>query len=72
MPKLPPNRIRHDNREEETDQRMELIHCESKFHFVKMDLISHFRNHIYTFGNIPMYSTEYGERAHKVQIKDEW
>jgi len=44
---------------------MELIHSESNFNFVKMHLISHFRDHIYMFGNIPMYSTEYGELAHK-------
>ena len=49
---------------------MDLIHAESHFNFVKMHLISHFRDHIYQFGNIPMYSTEYGELAHKEQIKD--
>ena len=35
-----------------------------------MNLIIHFREHIYQFGNIPMYSTEFGEHAHKEQIKD--
>ena len=65
-------RIRDDDREAESDQRMELIHSESHFNFVKMDLISHFRDHIYMFGNIPMYSTEYGELAHKEQIQDGW
>jgi len=65
-------RIRDDNHEEENDQCMELIHCESNFNFVKMHLISHFRNHIYMFGNIPMYSTEYGEFAYQEQIKDGW
>jgi len=49
---------------------MELIHSKSNFNFVKMHLISQFRDHIYMFGNIPMYSTEYGELAHKEQIKD--
>jgi len=63
-------RIRDDNREEENDQHMELIHSESNFSFVMMHLISHFRDHIYMFGNIPIYSTEYGELAHKEQIKD--
>ena len=28
--------------------------------------------HIRQFGNIPMYSMEYGELAHKEQIKDLW
>ena len=51
---------------------MELIHSESNFNFVKMHLISHFRDHIYMFGYIPMYSTEYGELAHTEEIKDGW
>jgi len=65
-------RIRDDDREEENDQCMELIHSESNFPFVNMHLIRHFRDHIYIFGNIPMYSTEYGELTHKEQIKDGW
>jgi len=72
---VPPSqqlRIRDDDREEENDQCMELIHSESYFNFVKMHVTSHFRDHIYMFGNIPMYSTEYGELAHKEQIKDGW
>jgi hypothetical protein len=64
--------MRDQDREEENEQRMDLIHAESHFNFVKMHLISHFREHIYQFGNIPMYSTEYGELAHKDQIKDGW
>ena len=73
--RVPPSqrrRIRDDDLEEENDQRTELIYAESNFNFVKMHLISHFRDHIYQFGNIPMYSTEYGELAHKEQIKDGW
>jgi len=71
--RVPPSqrwRIRNDDREEDNDQRRELIHSESHFTFVKMHLISHFRDHIYMFGNIPIYSTEYGELTHKEQIKD--
>jgi len=58
--------------EEENDHHMELIHAESNFNFIKMHQITHFRDHIYQFGNIPMYSTEFGELAHKQQIKDGW
>jgi len=49
---------------------MDLINAESHFTFVKRHLISHFGDHIYQFGNIPMFSTEYRELAHKEQIKD--
>ena len=49
---------------------MDLIHAESHFNFIKMHLISHFRDHICQFGNIPMFSTEYGELMHREQIKD--
>jgi len=65
-------RIGDHNREQENDQRMELIPSESNFNFVKMHLISHFRDYIYMFSNIPMYSTQHGELAHKEQIKDGW
>jgi hypothetical protein len=65
-------RVREQDRAEENDQRMDLIYAESNFNFIKMHLISHFRDHIYQFGNIPMYSTEFGELAHKEQIKDGW
>ena len=37
-----------------------------------MHLLIHFGDHIRQFGNIPMYCTEYGELAHKEQIKDPW
>ena len=37
-----------------------------------MHLLIHFGDHIRQFGNIPMYSTEYGELAHKEQIKNPW
>ena len=51
---------------------MDLIHSESHFNFIKMHLLIHFGDHIRQFRNIPMYSTEYGELAHKEQIKDLW
>jgi len=51
---------------------MELIHSESNLKFVKMHLISHFRDHIDMFDHIAMYSTEYGELAHMKKIKDGW
>jgi len=71
--RVPPSelrRIRDDDREDENDQPMEVIHSESNFIFVRMHLICHFRDPIYMFGNIPMYSTEYGDLAQKEQIKD--
>jgi len=71
VPPSQPRWIRDDDRQEQNDQSMELIHSESNFNLLKMHLISHFRDHIYMFGNIPMYSTEDGELAHKEQMKDE-
>jgi len=61
-----------DDRDEENKLRMDMIHTESHFNFVKMHLLSHFSDHIRQFGNIPMYSTEFGELTHKEQIKDGW
>jgi len=63
-------RIRDEDREEEHERPMDLIHRESHFNFIKINLLSHFSDHIGQFGNTPMYSTEFGERALKEQIKD--
>jgi len=63
-------RIRDDDRDEENELRMDMINAESHFNFIKMHLLSHFCDHIRQFGNIPMYSTEIGELAHKTQIKE--
>jgi len=57
-------RMRDAEWEEETKPRMDLIICESHFKFIKMHLLSHLFDHIRQFGNIPMYSTEFGELAH--------
>jgi len=65
-------RMRYDNRDEEDELRMDMIHGESHFNFIKMHLLSHFCDHIRQFGNIPMYSTEIGKLAHKTQIKEGW
>jgi len=61
-----------DDRNEENDLRMDMIHTESHFNLVKMHLLSHFSDHIRQFGNIPMYSTQFGGLAQKEQIKDGW
>jgi len=60
-----------DNQHEENDLPMDMIHMESHFNIIKMHLLCHC-DHIRQFGNIPIYSTEFGELAHKKQIKDEW
>jgi len=38
--------IQDQDGEEENDQRMDLINVESHFNFVKMNLISHFGDHM--------------------------
>jgi len=61
-----------DDRDEENELRMDMIHTESHLNFVKMYLLSHFCDHIRQFGNISMYATEFRELAHEEQIKDGW
>ena len=39
-------------------------------HVTKLHLLVHYCSHVQRFGNIPMYSTDVGELAHKVQIKE--
>jgi len=67
-------RRHEDDRDQENNFRIDMIHTESQFNFVKMHLRSHFSNHwhIRQFGNIPLYCTEFGELAYKEQIKDGW
>jgi len=65
-------RMRDTGREEEPQGYMDLILCESHFNFLKMHLLSHFCDHIRQFGNIPRYSTEFGELGHKTQFKAGW
>jgi len=64
--------MRDDDRDEEDELRMDMIHGESHFNFIKMHLLSHFCDHIRQFCNIPMYSTVIRELAHKTQIKEGW
>jgi len=64
--------IRDEDCKEEHERGMDLIHCGLHFNFIKIHLLSHFSDHIPQFGNIPMYSTEFGELTHKEQIKDRW
>jgi len=61
----------HD-RDEANELRIDMIHGETHCNFIKMHPLSHFCDHIRQFGNLPMYSTEIGELAHKTQIKDGW
>jgi len=65
-------RMRDDDRDEEDELRMDMIHGESHSNFIKIHLLSYFCDHIRQFGNIPMYSTEIGELAHKTHIKEGW
>jgi len=65
-------RVCDDDRTEENERRMDLIRSKSHFNFSKMHLLSHFHEHVRQFGNILIYSTEFGELAYKDQIKDRW
>jgi len=68
---VPPLHLDGD-REEENKRPMDTIYSESHFNIIKIHLLSHFSDHIGQFGNIPMYSTETAELAHKTQIKNGW
>ena len=64
--------MRDDDRDEEDELRMDMIHGKSRFNFIKMHLLSHFWDYRRQFGNIPMYSTDIGELTQKTQIKEAW
>ncbi|KAI5849422.1 hypothetical protein DFP73DRAFT_591677 [Morchella snyderi] len=50
-------------------EELEEIRKGSHFNFIKMHLLSHFRDHVERFGNIPMFSTDVRDLVHKQQIK---
>ena len=51
-------------------QREDILRGHSHFNFIKLHLLVHYCSHVRKFGNISMYSTDIGELAHKVQIKE--
>src|SRR4051812_40177793 len=60
-----------DAQERELDEAIEAIYeKEVDFNFIKIHLLSHFRDHVRCFGNVTMYSTEWGETNHKQIIKE--
>jgi len=63
-------RLLDANRTQRTDEREEILRNRSHFNFIKLHLLVHYCSHVRKFGNIPMYSTDVGELAHKVQIKE--
>ena len=63
-------RICDDDRDEENELPMDMIHAEAHFNFSKMHRLSHSCDHVPQFSNIPMYSTDTGKLGHKTKIKD--
>jgi hypothetical protein len=63
-------RLLVENRAQRDEEREEIHRSKSHFNFIKLHLLVHYCSHVRNFGNIPMYSTDVGELAHKVQIKE--
>jgi len=59
-----------DQRRELQDAIEAIYDDELDFNFVKIHLLSHFKDHVHRFGSIGMYSTESGESSHKQMIKE--
>ena len=70
MPAVKRRRLLDESRLDRTDKREEIFQNKSHFNFIKLHLLVHYCSHIQKFRNIPMYSTDVGELAHKVQIKE--
>ncbi|KAL0630995.1 hypothetical protein Q9L58_010148 [Maublancomyces gigas] len=51
---------------------IEEIREASYFNLIKMHLLTHFWQHVKRFGNIPMFSTDFSELAHKGHIKESY
>lgn len=70
MPAARRRRLLDENRLERNEEREEILRNKSHFNFIKLHLLVHYCSHVRKFGNVPMYSTDVGELAHKVQIKE--
>ena len=63
-------RLLDAHRAQQSEEQEGFLRSHSHFNFIKMHLLVHYSSHVREFGNIPMYSTDMGEQAHKVQIKE--
>ena len=70
VPAVKRRRLLDESHLERTDKREEILRNKSHFDFIMLHLLVHYCSHVRKFGNIPMYSTDVGELAHKVQIKE--
>ena len=70
MPAAKRRRLLDENRMARADKHLEILRNRSHFNFIKIHLLVHYCSHVRKFGNIPMYSTDVGELAHKVQVKE--
>ena len=70
MPAVKRRRLLDESHLERTDKREEILRNKSHFNFIKLHLLVHYCYHVRKFGNRPMYSTDVGELAHKVQKKE--
>ena len=70
MPEVKRRQLLDESGVEQTDKCGEILQNKSHFNFIKLHLLVHYCSHIQKFGNIPMYSTDVGELAQKVRIKE--
>jgi hypothetical protein len=62
--------IQDTNRAQWTEEHEEYLQSQSHFNFIKIHLLVHYSSHVREYGNIPIYSTDVGDLAYKVQIKE--
>ena len=70
MPAVKRRQLLNESHLEQTDKCEEIHQNKSHVNFIKLHLLVHYCSHVQKFRNIPMYSTDVGELAHKVQIKE--
>ena len=70
MPVAKRRRLLDENCMARADKHSEILRNRSPFDFIKIHLLVHYCSDVQKFGNIPMYSTDVGELAHKVQVKE--
>ena len=70
MPAARRRRLLDENRLEWNEECEEILQNKSHFNFNKLHLLVHYCSHVRKLGNVPMYSMDVRELAHKVQMKE--
>src|SRR5947209_1917063 len=69
MPAARRYRLQDKNLRERNEECEKILQNKSHFNFIKLHLLVHYCSQVQKLDNIPIYSMDIGDLAHKVKIK---